>query len=78
MPDDMIGKTLPENSYAVFTHKGEVSKIKMTYEYIYTTWLPGSDYEPAGCYDFEMYDRDFKVEDPENSVMYICIPVKKK
>lgn len=66
IPVDMVGKTLPANTYAVFTHHGSLGggseKLAATYRHIYGTWLPNSGYELAASYDFEAYDEDF---DPE-------------
>ncbi|WP_372371147.1 GyrI-like domain-containing protein [Candidatus Uabimicrobium sp. HlEnr_7] len=78
IPISMVAKTVPENEYAVFTHKGSLDKIKDTYEYIYGTWLSKSSYSSAGLYDFGMYNDDFSIENPEESRVYIHIPVAKE
>ncbi len=81
IPADMVGKTLPANTYAVFTHHGSLGggseKLAATYRHIYGTWLPGSGYELATSYDFEAYDEDFDPE-RESSKMDIYIPVKRR
>ncbi|MFK7906039.1 MAG: GyrI-like domain-containing protein [Chitinophagales bacterium] len=71
-------RTLPPNRYAVFTHKGLVSNISQTFDYIYSTWLPNSDYEIAAPYDFEFYDERFKEGQSEDSETDIYLPVRAK
>lgn len=78
IPTSMVGKTIPEAEYAIFTHKGPIDKISNTYEYIYGPWLSKSEYAPADFYDFELYNDDFSLDKPEESKVYICVPVIKK
>jgi AraC family transcriptional regulator len=73
---DMVGKTLPANTYAVFTHRGSLTKLGLTCQYIYGKWLPNSDYVLAGEYDFEHYDQRFQGTDNENTEFDIYVPVK--
>lgn len=77
IPMGMVGKTLPANRYASFTHRGGVEKIRLTYEYIYGTWLSKSHYLNTSGYDFEFYDDRFK-EDDDSSELEIMIPISKK
>ncbi len=56
VPDGLIGFTLPQRGYAVFTHKGAVWDLAKTSKYIWTTWFPRSGYEYDGSPDFEYYD----------------------
>ncbi len=70
-------KTLPPNLYAVFTHTGAIRSITKTFDYIYSKWLPNSNYEIAAPYDFEFYDERFKKEE-EDSELDIYLPVKQK
>lgn len=75
IPKEMEGLTVEKNRYAVFTHKGSVDRLGDTYEYIYGSWLPKSEYEPAESHDFESYDERFDPGD-ENSELDIYIPIK--
>jgi len=75
VPEGMVGQVVTSNKYAVFTHKGPVDRLGDTYEYIYSTWLPKSGYEPAPAHDFELYDDRFNLGS-ENSQMDIYIPIK--
>ena len=76
VPEDFVVRHVPEHTYAVFAHKGDLPSLPMTYQYIYETWLPQSGYRLADKIDFEYYDADFKNFAPE-SVFYIYVPIKK-
>lgn len=75
IPEGMVSEVVTTNKYAVFTHKGSTDRLGDTYEYIYGTWLPKSEYEPAPAHDFELYDERFN-SGSENSEMDIYIPIK--
>jgi predicted transcriptional regulator YdeE/DNA-binding transcriptional MerR regulator len=76
IPEGFVVREMPAYTYAVFSHKGDLSGLAKTYEYIYETWLPQSGYELAAKIDFEYYNEDFKDFAPD-SVFYIYIPIKK-
>jgi len=63
------------SAYAVFIHRGSLGKLAATYEGIYRTWLPNSDYALAGSYDFEAYPASFDLEDETRCVLEIWVPV---
>jgi predicted transcriptional regulator YdeE len=76
IPVGCVGKIIPANTYAIFTHKGPLpGKLGETFGYIYRTWLPGSKYKQCAPYDFERYDARFKGVDSADSVIEICVPV---
>lgn len=77
VPDGMISAEIPEAYYAVFTHKGPISKFMKTIRYVFGEWLPNSEYTLNGSPELEVYDERF---DPvsEESECDICLPVKKK
>jgi AraC family transcriptional regulator len=76
VPEGMVGKVVPEQTYAVMEAHG-IKDIGPTYEYIIKKWLPSSNYLPGDGPDFELYPEEFDPEDPESS-LYIFFPVKKK
>jgi len=76
IPEGMTYKVVPAHKYAKFVHRGPISKIMDTYNYIHEVWLPQSGYE----YDYEAcgvewYDERFKIES-EDSEFDIYIPMK--
>jgi len=77
VPEDFVIRRVPEYTYAVFAHKGDLPSLKHTYAYIYESWLPQSGYKLPAKIDFEYYNEDFKDFQP-NSVFYIYIPIEKK
>jgi AraC family transcriptional regulator len=76
IPQGMLGKTIWANKYAVFYHPDMIEPIGKTYEYIYGTWLPNSDYEHGKAADFEMYKKSKDNSHIEN--IYIYVPIKDK
>ena len=76
VPVGFVVRQVPEYTYAVFAHRGDLAGLGKTYEYIYEVWLPQSGYQLAAKIDFEYYDQDFKDFAPD-SVFYIYLPVKK-
>ena len=78
IPVQLVGKILPANRYAVFTHQGKLpGQIAETFRYIYGEWLPSSGYKQAAPYYLERYDTRFKGPDNEESHTDICIPIQK-
>lgn len=75
LPEGMCAVKIDECEYAKFTHKGDVSKIDSTINYIFSTWLPQSGKRHAETTDLEFYGNEY---DPvsSSSVMYYAIPVK--
>lgn len=76
IPDGMTAKLLKGGKYAVFTHKGKIANIYMTYDYIWGTWLPFWGFELDLRDDFEFYDERFLEPENERSEIDIYIPVK--
>lgn len=77
LPKGWERKSLPGGSYLVFTHKGPISKIRETIDYIWGVWLPQSRHIRREAPDFELYDERFKMEDPESEVD-LYIPIEEK
>jgi AraC family transcriptional regulator len=78
IPEGMVGRTIPAQLYAVFTHKGSVDNIPETYQAIYAVWQPKSGYELVKAPDFEYYDERFNPDKPVSSELDIYIPVKRE
>ncbi|MCX6285026.1 MAG: GyrI-like domain-containing protein [Bacteroidetes bacterium] len=77
VPEDMETLTSPEGLYAIFTHKGPACSGPVTYDYIFRTWLPGSDFILDQRPHFAVMGEKYKHEDPE-SEEDILIPVKSR
>ncbi len=76
IPDGMRRYTVSASKYAVFTHKGGLSELHHTYDFIYGTWAQNTDQVLSGINDFERYDERFNPIAQENSEIDIFIPVK--
>lgn len=74
IPQGMITRTIPAGEYAVFTHKGPLSKLDYTMNYIYGSWLPKSGRKLREAPDLELYDNRFD-SNSEQSEFDIYIPV---
>jgi len=51
--------SIPAGTYACFTHRGPVTKIRETIHYAYGTWLPRSSYVPTGGPNLDRQDERF-------------------
>ena len=77
IPLGMETYTLPSGLYAVFLYKGAASEGAKAFEYIFGTWLPGSDYALDNRPHFEILGEKYKNNDP-SSEEEIWIPIKAK
>ncbi len=74
--DDMETLVLSGGTYAVFDYKGS-SNDSSIFEYIYTNWLPNSDYMLCDRPHFEVLGEKYINNDP-NSEEEIWIPIQPK
>lgn len=75
IPQGMQAVTIEPATYAKFTHRGSVSKIDNTINYIYSTWLAQSSHQHTYQADLEFYGADYSPVS-EQSVMHYAIPIK--
>ncbi len=76
IPCSMVMRVIKEGKYAIFTHKGTIDKMGLTYDYIWRTWILSSKFEVDLRDDFELYDEDFLGPYNDESKIYIYIPIK--
>lgn len=76
VPPGMDTFTLPSGLYAVFLHKGAASTGAVTFNYIFSTWLPNSEYHLDNRPHFEMLGEKYKNDDPD-SEEEIWIPIRR-
>lgn len=77
IPKNMETHVLKGGLYAVFIYKGDANDFQSTFEYIFRTWLPTSDYVLDDRAHFEIMGEKYKLNDP-NSEEEIWIPIKMK
>lgn len=75
LPEGMVHWHIEKQTYAVFTHVGDVEALPETYKLIFSKWLPESGYEAVYGIDFELYDRRFRPGDV-HSELDIYVPIK--
>ncbi len=76
IPKDMEPFTLPGGLYAVFDYKGSSADNRI-FTYIFSTWLPSSEYQLENRPHFEVLGKKYKTDDP-SSEEEIWIPIRKK
>lgn len=77
VPPGMETINLPGGLYAVFLHKGPASKGADSFQYIFGTWIPQSDYLVDHRPHFEILGEKYK-NDEQDSEEEIWIPVRRK
>ena len=75
LPREFARVRIPEQKYAVFTHRDHISTIRRTVNTIWNQWLPASGLKAADAPNFERYDVTF---DPVtgNGGLEIWVPVR--
>ena len=59
LPREFSRVRIPEQRYAVFTHRDHISTIRRTVNTIWNHWLPASGLKAADAPNFERYDENF-------------------
>ena len=74
-PADFTSISIPAKKYAVFTHQEHVSKLSVTLDAVWRSWLPASGRECADSPMFERYGEGF---DPRSGMgdIEVWIPIK--
>jgi AraC family transcriptional regulator len=75
IPSDWSRIRIPEQRYAVFTHRDHISAIRRTWFTIFNKWLPESGLQVSGGPEFERYGENF---DPQTGMggFEIWLPIK--
>lgn len=77
VPEEMETYNLSSGLYAVFNYKGMSSGAAAFFQYIYSEWVPNSEYILDDRPHFEVLGEKYKNNDP-SSEEEICIPIKAK
>jgi len=73
----MTAWRIPPRIYAHFTHRGPVSRLNETINYIFGAWLPRSDYHHVDGPELERYDDRFG-DGREKCELDLLVPVEPK
>lgn len=76
VPSGMETLTVPAGLYAVFHYRGKASEARETFQFIYGTWIPGSDYELDNRPHFALMGEKYRNEDPESEEEF-WVPITK-
>ncbi len=77
IPENMEAHTLKGGLYAVFIHKGPASEGGRTFQQIFGSWLPNSEYDIDNRDHFEILGEKYKNNAPD-SEEEVWIPIKRK
>ncbi len=77
VPVELETYNLSSGLYAVFNYKGMSSEASAFFQYIYSEWVPNSDYILDDRAHFEVLGEKYKNNDP-SSEEEIWIPIKAK
>jgi len=77
IPEELETYTLKGGLCAVFVHKGPASEFQKTFQFIFSQWLPKSEYELDTRAHFELLGNKYENNDP-NSEEEVWIPIKSK
>jgi AraC family transcriptional regulator len=75
LPSELSRLRIPDQQYAVFTHRDHIATIRRTWFTIWNKWLPESGHQTAEGPEFERYGEEF---DPRTGTggFEIWIPIK--
>ncbi|MGZ3770825.1 MAG: helix-turn-helix domain-containing protein [Bdellovibrio sp.] len=78
--DDNELKTfeIPKRSYAIFSFRGYHEPTQFMIDYIYSTWLPKSQYDRDQGIEWTMLDHTQQLLNPETSLVEYYLPIKPK
>jgi len=77
IPEGMETLVIPEGKYAMFKYIGRSDEVQTFYQYIFTQWLPASEFMLDDRPHFARMGMLYKNDDPE-SEEEIWIPIKEK
>jgi predicted transcriptional regulator YdeE len=75
LPEGFDTVEIPDNKYAVFTHKGSIANFSQTVAFVYGKWVKDpANNKKFDAPDFELYDERFKgdAEDSECD-LYVAV-----
>lgn len=74
--EPLVAKVLQGGRYAVFTHKGSLTFLQKTFDYIWGTWFLNTREVLDNREDFELYDERFLGFDNPDSQVDLYIPIQ--
>ena len=75
LPAELARVRIPEQRYAVFTHRDHISTMRSTVYTIWNKWLPASGQDITDAPNFERYSEKFNPE-AGTGIVEIWLPIK--
>ncbi len=75
IPEPMVAKRIPANSWVEFIHKGRLEDMDMTRDYIFQTWMPKSGIQLSTTMELMTAHTSFPDPDNPSSEFNIGIPI---
>ena len=70
-----VVRIFPALSCACFTHAGPIGDLALTYDYVYSTWLPKSDQAHAQPFVLEDYGASYPGASEESDETHLLFPI---
>jgi len=70
-----VAKAFPALTCARFTHVGPIRDLALTYDYVYSTWLPKSDHAHAHPFVLEDYGSSYPGANPDSHETLLLFPI---
>ena len=70
-----VAKDFPALTCARFTHAGPIGDLALTYDYVYSTWLPKSDHAHAHPFVLEDYGASYPGANAESHETRLLFPI---
>ncbi len=65
VPDGFESLILPKGLYAVFDYRGSMGPVPEFYRWIFTEWIPASEYVLDNRPHFAVMDKEYRKDDPD-------------
>lgn len=75
-PFDVSQCDLPKQTYAVFTHVGNIEALAQNVIWLLTVWLPESGYEAIDGFELEIYPADYQYQGEASRQMEYWLPIQ--
>ena len=75
VPEGIDSFVIDKSRYEMFTHKGPATELDNTVNYVYSSWLLGSQETHSGGPDLEVYGRDYDPVSADSVIQY-AIPLR--
>ena len=76
-PVQLVAKQIPAFKYVAFIHRGSLSDLVLTLDFIYQTWLPKTGIRPASAFELMIFNANGKSLVEPTPEFKLLIPIAK-